>query len=47
MSNPGEGPAPAPDHPDDEIEDAATEPDPAVKDMSAEFLKADEPTGSA
>ena len=47
MSNPGEQPAPLPDETGRGVEEAATEPDPAVQNMSAEFLKSDEPTGSA
>jgi hypothetical protein len=47
MSNPGEQPAPLPHETGRDAEEAATEPDPAVQDMSAQFLKSDEPTGSA
>jgi hypothetical protein len=47
MSNPGEQPAPSPDETGEDAEEKATEPDRVIQDMSAEFLKSDEPTGSA
>lgn len=47
MSNPGEQPAPSSDEDDDDSGEKATQPDQAIQDMSAEFLKSDEPTGSA
>jgi hypothetical protein len=47
MSDPDDTTAASPDETGGDVEEKATEPDEAVKDLGAGFLKADEPTGSA
>lgn len=49
MTGPNQEPSASSDehHAAEETAHDAVEPDQAVKDMSAEFLKSDEPTGSA
>lgn len=47
MTDPDDKSTPSPDETGGDVEEAATEPDPQVKDLGAGFLRADEPTGSA